>query len=419
MKIAIIGSGISGLGAAYLLHPRHDITLYEKEADVGGHSRTIDIETADGKIPVDTGFIVFNRRNYPRLCTLFEQLEVPVAKSSMSFGVSIDGGWFEYGTERLVNLFAQKRNLGRLAFYRMLLDIMRFNRCAKQFIQTYPSATVRECLQGLRLGEWFQHYYLLAMGGAIWSTPAQDMLTFPAKTMVQFFDNHGLLTVNDQPQWYTVKGGSREYVRLISAGFRDNIRCHCPVERVERNTEQAIVYDAKGNAEKFDQVIFACHSDQALRLIAQPSNQEREILGDIRYQSNQVYVHCDTQFMPKQRSAWSSWVYLSQSDKGRGSTMCLSYWMNNLQPLTIRQPIIVTLNPAQPPSTELIYDQHAFEHPLFDQAAISAQEKLYAIQGRDRFWFCGAWQRYGFHEDGLNSAVIMAKKIDPSIRWAA
>lgn len=415
MKIAIIGSGISGLGAAYLLNPSHDISIYEKNTYIGGHSRTVDIKT-DGKvIPVDTGFIVFNYRNYPNLTGLFGHLNVPVAKSDMSFGVSIDNGWLEYGTRRPLDIFAQKSNLLRPGFWKMLADIIKFNAKAKQYLES--DLTLGQCLEKLGLGVWFRDYYLLAMGGAIWSTPTKGMLDFPARAFIKFFDNHGLLTVNDQPQWYTVQGGSKEYVKILTASFKDKIKLGCAAEKVTRTKDGIELIDSEGKTEKYDQVIFACHSNQVMQILENPTQAEQQIIGDIKYQANEMILHSDISFMQKRRNAWCSWVYLSESQKDDSKSVSLSYWMNNLQPLDTDKPIIVTLNPGRQPHPQSVFDRYTFHHPVFDEKAVLAQSRIEDIQGKDKIWFAGAWQRYGFHEDGLLSAVNIAQKMGVKIPW--
>lgn len=415
MKIAIIGTGISGLGSAYLLHKTHDITLYEKNDYIGGHSRTVDINVDGKNIPVDTGFIVFNYRNYPNLTGLFEHLNVPVEKSDMSFGVSIDNGWLEYGTRRPLDIFAQKRNILRPKFWRMLSDILKFNNNAKKYLES--NLTLGECLEELKLGRWFRDYYLLAMGASIWSTPTQGMLDFPARSFIRFFDNHGLLTVNDQPQWYTVKGGSKEYIKLLTRPFKDKIKLACGAQLVKRKKNYIEITDINGNHEKYDEAIFACHSNQVLEILQSPTDNERKIIGAVAYQPNEMILHSDISFMQKRKGAWSSWVYLSEEKEDKNTSVCLSYWMNNLQPLETDKPIIVTLNPGREPDPETIYDRHIFHHPVFDEKAADAQTKLDEIQGVDRIWFTGAWQRYGFHEDGLLSAVNIAEKMGATIPW--
>lgn len=416
-NIAIVGTGISGLGIAYLLYPHHNIKIYEQNNYIGGHSRTIDVDTPNGKIAVDTGFIVFNKRNYPLLSSFFVHLNVPIEKSDMSFGASIDNGWLEYGTMNLKNIFVQKSNIFNLKFLGMIKDILKFNKNASSYLECDPAITLKDCLEELQLGEWFQKYYLLAMGGAIWSTPISSMLEFPAKTFIRFFDNHGLLTINNHPQWYTVKHGSREYIKCITEKFSDNILLNRGVTKVVRNEDEVAVYDDKGYIENYDEIIFACHADQVLKVIENPSEKELGILSNFIYQPNRMVVHSDTSFMPKRKGAWASWVYLSDNQDDHNPHISLSYWMNNLQPLKTHTPIIATLNPTREPLENLIYDEYWFEHPVFDSGAIKSQEKINDIQGKNRFWFCGAYQRYGFHEDGLWSAVNIAEKMGIKPSW--
>lgn len=414
-KIAVIGTGISGLGAASLLHPHHDITIYEKNDYVGGHSRTVEVQTKNGIIPVDTGFIVFNKHNYPLLTRLFDYMQVLYVESDMSFGASIDNGWLEYGTQKLGNIFAQKRNLIRPAFWGMVADILKFNKSAAVYLSKDPNFTLGDCLDELSINPWFRQYFLLTMGGAIWSTPLDEMLKFPATTFVRFFKNHGLLTVNDQPQWYTVRGGSREYVRRLIEPFKDRIHLNRGIVKVWRDTNNTHVEDIHGKRDSYDDIVFACHADQALAMIDDPSGDEREILSAFRYHPNRAVLHSDVRFMPKRKKAWASWVYLSEGRTNDNPNVSLSYWMNNLQPLQTDQPLIVTLNPGREPDPNLVYNDYMFEHPIFDAAAINNQNRIDYIQGQNRLWFCGAYQRYGFHEDGLESAVKMARRmgIDP------
>lgn len=415
--IAIVGTGISGLGAASLLYPRYDITIYEKNDYIGGHSRTVEVKTKDGIIPVDTGFIVFNKRNYPYLTRLFDHLKVPYVKSDMSFGASIDNGWLEYGTQKIGNMFAQKRNLLRPAFWGMIADILKFNKSATAYLAKDPSFTLGDCLDELGMRAWFRRYFLLAMGGAIWSTPLDEMLKFPAGTFVRFFENHGLLTVNDHPQWYTVEGGSREYVGRLIEPFKDRIHLNRAAAKVWRDENGAHVEDVHGKRDTYDDVIFACHADQALAMITDANTDEQKILSAFRYQPNRAVLHSDVSFMPKRRNTWASWVYLSENRADDNPNVSLSYWMNNLQPLKTDQPLIVTLNPGREPDPKLVYNDYMFEHPVFDAPAINNQNKIDFIQGQNRLWFCGAYQRYGFHEDGLGSAVKMAKRMGIDSPW--
>lgn len=418
MKIAIIGAGISGLGAAYLLGRTHEITVYEKNDYAGGHSRTVEVGTPGGTapIPVDTGFIVFNNWNYPHLLGLFETLHVPFHKSSMSFGVSIQDGWLEYASG---GLLAQKRNLLRPSYWRMIADILRFNRQALAYIEKDPSITLRQCLAELGMGAWFRQYYILAMGASIWSCPIETILEFPARTFLRFFKNHGLLSINHRPQWYTVTGGSREYVSRLIASFPETtIKLDAAAASVTVAEKGMLaVEDQNGETKIFDHVIFACHADEALDILRNPTARQAEVIGAFRYQENKIVLHGDISFMPRRKKCWASWVYLSEGREDKNAAVSLSYWMNNLQGLDPDHPLIVTLNPGRQPDPERVYDTHVFTHPVFDRPAIEAQEKIPAIQGENNIWFCGAYQRYGFHEDGLLSAVNVAKAFGVSVPW--
>ena len=422
MKIAVIGSGISGLSAAYLLDRVHDVTVFEKDDYLGGHTRTVMVrpDGADADIPVDTGFIVFNYRNYPLLAQLFAELDVPVQKSDMSFGLTVDKGWLEYGTPKIWNVFSQKRNIARRAFWLMMGDVLRFYRQSPRFLERGTEFTLGECLDELGVGSWFRQYFLMPMGAAIWSCPPETMLSFPATTFIRFFMNHGLLTLNDQPQWYTVTGGAREYVRRLKGAFSGRI-VRSGASRIERPGPAAnghcIVSTADDSRYAFDQVVLACHADQALALLDAPSDQEREILSTFRFKKNRTVLHGDPSFMPHRRTAWSSWTYLMEHRDCASPDITMTYWMNRLQSLDRRFPLLETLNPARPPNPELVYDEFEFEHPVFDKGAIDAQSRIADIQGLQNAWFCGAWQRFGFHEDGLWSAVQVAARLDAKPDW--
>lgn len=408
MKIAIIGTGISGLGAAYLLHHKHDVTVYEKDTSAGGHSRTLDV----GSVSVDTGFIVFNEKNYPHLTGMFRHLGVQVQKSDMSFGASIENGHIEYGSK---GMFAQMANIMRPQFWGMIADILRFNKRAAKYLQS--DMTLGECLDDMRLGDWFRRYYLQAMGAAIWSCSVETILAFPASSFIRFFDNHGLLTVNSHPQWYTVTGGSRAYVKKLTDILGNRLRLGCGATSVHRQADGAIVQDTTGAITQFDHVIFACHADQALRILKDADATEKDILGAFTYQKNTAILHADQSFMPKRRKAWASWVYLSESRHDKGESVSLTYWMNNLQTLPSSTPLFVTLNPGRRPSQNLIYDEHVFEHPVFTKSALAAQTRIADIQEKNRVSFCGAHLRYGFHEDGLLSAVRAAAALGAEVPW--
>lgn len=417
MRIAVVGAGISGLAVARLLMQQHDVTLYEQEPRLGGHSTTETVTVPEGTVPVDMGFIVFNRRNYPQLSALFDWLEVPVAESNMSFGVSVENGRVEYSTRTWPALFAQPTNLLRPAFLGMLRDIVRFNRRAPALRHADPDLTLADCLATLDFGEWFQHYYLLAMAGAIWDTAPSHMLQFPAQTIMQFFHNHGLLALRGRPQWYTVRGGSQEYVQRLAEPLAAQTRTDHQVVKVTRQTDGVDIVTKRGTHERYEAVVLACHSDQALRLIDQPTPAETSVLSAIRYWPNRVVLHSDTSFMPRRRMAWASWVYLTETTAGGEPRISLSYWMNNLQPLTTTTPLLVTLNPAREPQADLVHSERLFKHPALDRAAIAAQDQLPSIRGHDRLWFCGAWQRYGFHEDGLASAIAVAEALGCAVPW--
>jgi uncharacterized protein len=414
MRIAIIGTGISGLGAAYLLHHNHDLVIFEKNTYVGGHSRTIDVPIEKDSLPVDTGFIVFNDWNYPNLLGLFDQIDVPYQKSDMSFGVSIDNGWLEYSSG---GLFAQSKNFIRPQYWRMLFDVFKFNKQALAYINKDPAISLGDCLNQLNMGEWFKRYYILAMGAAIWSCPVETIMKFPAQTFLRFFKNHGLLSINNRPQWYTVTGGSREYKRRLIEPFKDKILLNNGAAKVAHAHDQVIVTDDNGVTREFDHVIFACHANQALKMIDQPTTDEKSILANFQYQRNQIIVHSDISFMPQHQQCWASWVYLSEQQEDNNQGVSLSYWMNNLQSLDTKNPIIITLNPARRPKEALIIDEHYFSHPIFDYKAIVSQAEMHTIQGKRNLWFCGAYQRYGFHEDGLLSAVNVVKALGGTIPW--
>ncbi|MGI9391523.1 MAG: NAD(P)/FAD-dependent oxidoreductase [Boseongicola sp.] len=410
-RVAVIGGGISGLAAAYSLAPLHAVTLFEAAPRLGGHARTV-IAGINGDQPVDTGFIVFNHSNYPHLTQMFSDLDVPIVKSDMSFGASINDGEIEYGLG-FKSLTAQRRNLLRPGFARMLRDILRFNRKAEA-AAIDDDTTVGELMELLRLGEWFQRFYLMPFCGAIWSTPPAEIRSFPAKTLVQFFRNHALLNTFGQHQWWTVDGGSIEYVRRLEHNLRGSgvaIQTRCPVESVTRNGRQSIVHGAMGSDGPFDHVVFACHSDQALRILAQPTVQERTALSAIRFQDNQMILHRDTSQMPHRKAVWSSWVY--KADTTRPETAVgVTYWMNRLQNIPKRDPLFVSLNPSRNVPDKLIYDQTCFRHPVFDTGAMAAQRQLSEMQGQNNTWFAGAYTRHGFHEDGFASAVRIAQMMD-------
>lgn len=409
-RIAVIGGGISGMGAAYQLSETSNVVLFEAEKRLGGHARTI-FAGKNGDQPVDTGFIVFNYQNYPHLTALFDALDVPVTKSNMSFGVSARRGGLEYALNSIDTVFAQRRNLARPAFVGMIRDILRFNKTALEAAK--PGLSIGDLVETLRLGDWFRDYYLTPFSGAIWSTPKSQMLDFPADALVQFFKNHGILDWHENHQWYTVKGGSVEYVsrlqNVIEARGVD-VRLGAGIQGVRRREFGVDVRTDGGEWEPFDTVVFATHSDDTLAMLSDPTGVERTALSAVRYQPNHAVLHRDTSVMPKRKKVWSSWTYVETSDDP-GAPIDLSYWMNSLQPIPQDDQMFVTLNREAPIPDELIYDEAVFQHPVYDAAALAAQETVRAFNGSNNTWFCGAWMRHGFHEDGLASGLEVAGQI--------
>lgn len=411
-KIAVIGAGISGMGAAFMLGDGNTVTLFEAETRLGGHARTI-MAGKNGDRPVDTGFIVFNYANYPHLAALFEQLDVPVTKSNMSFGASIDGGRLEYGLHSIDAVFAQRKNAVSPKFLRMVRDIFRFNANALQLAKANPHLTIGQFLELMGTGPYFRDYYLLPLTGAIWSTPTEKIMDFPAHAMIQFMENHALLNHTGQHQWYTVDGGSVEYVRRLEAAMCSkgvDLRLGCPIQAVRRDVTGVQVKAWGGEWETFDEVVFATHSDDSLKMLADPSPQEKKALGAVAYQPNDIILHADTSIMPKIRKTWASWVY-TEDQAAHSDRIDLTYWMNSLQPIPMDDPHFVTLNTKRTIREELIYDQVTLRHPVYDLEALAAQDEVRAFNGTKNTWFCGAWMKNGFHEDGLSSAVDVVEAI--------
>ncbi len=404
-RIAVIGGGISGMAAAHLLAQDNAVVLFEAEGRLGGHARTV-MAGKRGDQPVDTGFIVYNRANYPNLVALFETLDVPVVESNMSFGCSIAGGRMEYGLAGFDALFAQRRNLVDPRFLGMLRDILRFNARANA-LATDDAISIGEFLRELGTGSWFRDRYLLPLSGAIWSTPVEGMLDFPAQALIRFFRNHNLLGYYGQHQWFTVQGGSIEYVRRLQAamiGHGVDLRLGTPVAGVRRGPVGTAVRVTGGEWEPFDEIVFATHSDVTLRLLSDATPEERAALSAVRYQVNHAVLHSDASVMPKRKSCWASWVYVEPAGK-RPEKIDLTYWMNSLQPIPKDDPLFVTLNSNAPIREDLVHDVTTFDHPVYDMAALRAQEQIRAMNGQRQTWFCGAWMRNGFHEDGFQSAV--------------
>jgi predicted NAD/FAD-binding protein len=403
--IAVVGSGIAGLSAAWLLSQRHRVTLYESAARPGGHSNTVEV----GGVPVDTGFIVYNQATYPNLTALFAYLGVPTKPSEMSFAVSLEGGGLEYAGTDLFGLFAQRRNLIRPRFWSMLRDLRRFYRDAPEHARSLsPHTSLGVFLDAHGYGEAFQKDHLLPMAAAIWSASADSLRDYPALHFIRFCDNHGLLKFTDRPVWRTVDGGSREYVKKLLAGIGETRLGH-PARSIRRDVDSVVVRDATGNEQTFDDVVLACHADQALALLENPDPDETSLLGAFGYTKNRAVLHGDPRFMPRRRSVWASWNYLGGRD--HADELHVTYWMNRLQGLTGAPPLFVTLNPAMEPSPETVLHEEIYDHPRFDTGAMRAQEALWSLQGRRRTWFCGAYFGAGFHEDGLQSGLAVAEQL--------
>ena len=425
-RVAVVGSGVAGLGAAHAPRHRADVTPFEAAEGFGGHAHTVDVtlrdrDGAEQTFGVDTGFLVLNERTYPQLLALFSELGVAIAPSDMSFsvqapGAGLGGGTLEWSGSNLGTLFAQPSNLVRPRFWGMLLEIVRFNRlCTRLAAERLDDAACQDMEEPLEqflkrngFSAAFRDWYLLPMLGCIWSCPTDQMLRFPVVTMVRFCHNHGLIQIENRPQWYTVPGGSRNYVERLIARLSD-VRLRTPVRRILRTPGSVTLVTDQG-AERFDAVVLACHTDQALRLLgAGATESERSVLGAIRYQPNRAVLHTDASVMPKSGKAWAAWNYVRASDREQdASRVSLHYWINRLQPLPVEQPVIVSLNPLESIDPSLVLGEWTYDHPVFDLGAIRAQAQIEAIQGTEQTWYAGAWCGYGFHEDGLKSGQQVA-----------
>lgn len=415
-KIAVIGAGISGMGAAHMLGRNNAVTLFEAGARLGGHARTR-MAGPNADTPVDTGFIVFNYANYPHLTALFDELNVPVVKSNMSFGASFDGGRLEYGLAGLDAIFAQRRNAVNPRFLRMIRDILHFNKHGLA-ASADETLTIGGLLTKLGLSDYFRDHYLLPFSGAIWSTPKEKIMDFPAHAMMKFFDNHALLSATGQHQWYTVQGGSQEYVNRLGQAMTNqgvDVRLSAPVNAVRRTASGVEVKAQHGDWEFFDDVVFASHSDDTLRTLSDATPDETASLGAIRYQPNKVVLHSDTAIMPQRKSVWSSWIYTEAAGKS-GNHIDLTYWMNSLQPWLTGDDFMVTLNSTRPIRDDLIWDEVTLRHPVYDMSALTAQKQVAGMNGANQTWFCGAWMKNGFHEDGLASAVDVVSQLQAKQR---
>jgi uncharacterized protein len=415
-RVAVIGSGISGLAAAHALREHAAVTLFEADGWFGGHAHTVDVSLGGVKHGVDTGFLVFNERTYPGLIRLFGELDVECVHSEMSFSVQVPGQDFEWCGNDLNGLFAQRRNLVSPRFWRMLADLLRFNKLTTALATQGEDAALAEpigaFMQRHRFSDAFLQGYFLPMVACIWSCPMDQMLRFPMGTMIRFCHNHGLLQIANRPKWFTVKGGSRQYVNKIIAGIADK-RLNTPVRAVRRlpphSGQAGVMVDTDQSSERFDDVVLACHTDQSLALLPDTSADERAVLGAIRYQANRVVLHTDAAALPKRRRAWAAWNYERASDPHtEASSVCLHYLINRLQPLPWQTPVVVSMNPLRPLTQDQVLGEWTYQHPVFDESAVAAQRRLPTIQGTSRLWFCGAWARYGFHEDGLMAGQSVA-----------
>ena len=406
--IAVIGTGISGLSCAWLLSQSHDVVLYEKDARLGGHTNTVDVQLGSRCVPVDTGFIVFNEPSYPNFTAFLNHLNVASEVSCMSFGASIDGGRLEYSGQTLSSVFANRKNAASPAFWKMLTDIPRFHRDAGKALRGgfCETASLGEFVAQKQYGRGFSEHFLKPMAAAIWSTPKMKVFDYPAVSFLKFFDNHGLLQVLNLPEWRTVSGGSRSYVKALCAASNWSVRLSTPVAKVEQSGGSVIVTDSAGAADRFDQVVIASHADAALEMLHRPKDDVRTILSGFEYQSNLAVLHMDEGQMPRRRRAWSSWNYISNDADG-----AVSYWMNRLQNLPCEENIFVTLNPGSEIRSSKKIAEFSYDHPVFNSRSAAAQKDIWRIQGRDGVWFAGAHLGNGFHEDGLQAGLAVAEAL--------
>jgi len=411
LAVAVIGSGIAGLAASWLLRQRHNVTLYEQDQRLGGHCNTVDVLEAEGnRLAVDTGFIVYNETNYPNLVALFRHLGVATHPSEMSFAVSLDAGGYEYSGSDLAGLLAQPANLLRGRFWAMLRDIVRFYRTAPSFLagNDQGRTTLGRYLDQRGYSRAFLYDHLLPMGAAIWSTTVEQLRDHPADEFIRFFDSHGLLRLTGRPRWRTVTGGSRVYVEQMTRPLAGHIRLACPVRSIRRSRDGVLVEERGGRMTQFDHVVLATHADQALALLSDADSVERQVLGRFRYVRNLAVLHTDASLMPRRRRAWASWNYIG-ADEGRA--LCVTYWQNRLQSLVARRDYFVTLNPVRAPRADCVIADFAYDHPCYDAAASAARAQLWTVQGTRRTWYCGAYCGAGFHEDGLQSGLAVAEAL--------
>ena len=412
LKIAIVGTGVAGMSAAWLLNTYHDITVYEKNDRIGGHSNTVHVRLGDKLTPVDTGFIVYNEPSYPNLTALFDHLGVPTKHSDMSFAASLGGGNFEYSGTDLNGYLGQRRNVLRPRFWRMTAHLLRFYKEAEKYIGDPRAADMS---LGAYLAEHnyrpsFLKDHLMPMGAAIWSTTAAEMAAYPARAFFRFFESHGLLLLTDRPPWRTVDGGSRAYVERLAAPYRDKVRYH-GVRSIKRFTDHVIIEDESGATAAYDHVVIAGHADEAYGMLSDPDELETSLLSSWTYTANRAVLHSDVSLMPKRKRVWSSWNFIEGQTGAEDEPLCVTYWMNLLQSLDSSAPVFVTLNPVHEPKLGKVFEEFHYTHPFFDQTALASQRKLWQLQGRNRTWFCGSYFGYGFHEDALQSGLAVGEQL--------
>lgn len=418
LDIAVVGGGIAGMSAALMLAERHRVTLYEANPRLGGHANTALIELDEQSVPIDTGFIVYNNRNYPHLIRLFDWLKINTAASDMSFGVSLRDGALEYSGTDLNGLFAQRRNAFNPRFWRMLSDIRRFYAAAGEYMKRYDNnISIGELLLAEAYGEAFFDDHLMPMAAAIWSASRVDIAAYPAAAFLRFFDNHGLISLHNRPSWRTVEGGSVSYVNAVSDRLGAGVKTNMAVQRIERDPRGVSLHCHGGVEARHDKLVLATHADQALAMLARPSSAEQALLGAFRYSRNTAWLHCDKRLMPQRRAAWSSWNYLQETHSDTAAALCVTYWMNNLQPLNTSRNVFVTLNPLTEPEPELVHGVYDYTHPVFDTRTAEMQQRSAELQGQHHTWYCGAHFGHGFHEDGIQSGLWVAEKLGAPAPW--
>ena len=414
MKIGVIGSGVSGLVSALTLQEKFEVSLFEKNSKLGGHSNTVTIEQENKKYSVETGFIVLNDKNYPIFTSLLKHLNIGVNNSSMSFSVSVDKGQFEYSSS-YIGLLGQTKNIIDPKYWGMLRDINYFYTNALKDVKDCPdNETLGQFLKRFNYSNKFIDYHLVPMTASIWSCPTKSILNFPIKSLLVFFENHKLLNIYNRPKWSTVNKGSREYVKKIKSLLKGKIYTNAKVNKISKSKEGIRVHYQDG-IKTFDKVILACHADQSSELLIENFSEEANLLKDFKYQKNTSILHSDINFMPKRKSVWSSWNYITET--GNSGNLSITYWMNELQGINSSKPILLSLNPKILPNPDLIYGQYSYSHPILDNNAIKIQKKLSSIQGKNNLWFCGAWTGFGFHEDGVKSAVEIANSHNIDLPW--